>query len=131
MPLMKPEIQAILRKAGLAGPIENAAGPEGESQPRGRVTEILDRAGLSLDETIELLAQQVMGGTNEALRHKSLETVLKMHGVLKDTAVAAQMPSFTIVIQDAGHEAPLVNPILLPRQLHNTLREEKEKETVQ
>ena len=109
MPLMKPEIQEVLRAAGLA-----------KDQPKtdAPLTEKLNAAGLGLSETLDEIASIVKGSGNEALRFRALETVLKAHGALKESIPPP--PSFTIVIQDTlpnPSQTPSVNPILLPRQL--------------
>ena len=116
MPLMKPEIQNILRKAGLA--------PASSDSDERSVSEKLDAAGLSLQETLDQLAYIAKESGNESLRARCLETALKAHGALKDTTPAP--PSFTIVIQPSQGSPSVsshpnlpqgVNPILLPRQL--------------
>jgi hypothetical protein len=122
MPLIKPEIQDVLRSAGLLGP----------QKPRSSETSLnekLDAAGLSLEDTLEQLAFVAKESGNEALRVRCLETVLKAHGALKESAPA--VPSFTIIINSNStsdsKETQLagvpegVNPILLPRQLLKTL----------
>jgi hypothetical protein len=127
MPLMRPEIQEVLRAAGLA--------PEATKKDSRPLSEKLDAAGLSLEETLEELAILVKSSGNDSLRARCLETVLKAHGALKESAPAA--PSFTIVIQETlGNGAvaqPLqgtekipvgVNPILLPRQLIKSINGE-------
>ena len=119
MPLIKPEIQNLLRKAGLA--------PE-QSKIDQTLVEKLDCAGLDLDSVLEELNILAKSSGNEALRLRALETALKAHGALKDSAPA--IPSFTIIIQDgaSAHETtnPQVNPILLPRQLLSTLKDNSE-----
>ncbi len=127
MPLMRPEVQEVLRAAGLA--------PGATSKDTRPLTEKLDAAGLSLDETLEELAIILKSTGNDSLRLRAAETVLKAHGALKESQPAA--PSFTIVIQESlGNGAlvqPLpgvenipngVNPILLPRQLIKELNGE-------
>ncbi len=120
MPLIKPEVQKVLRAAGLLK----------ESAPVGEETTVVDKlngAGLSIDEVLEELANLALRSGNEGIRHRALQDTLKLHGALKESAPAA--PSFTIVIQPSGFPtSPVVqdvNPILLPRQLLSTL-EKKE-----
>jgi hypothetical protein len=115
MPLIRPEIQQILRKAGLQGPAP------AQDQT---LTEKLDASGLDLVSVLDELNTLAKSSGNEALRLRALETALKAHGALKDTAPA--VPSFTIIIQDgASGETtnPQVNPILLPRQLLSTFKD--------
>lgn len=113
MPLMRPEVQKILRAAGL-GTEEKSSSQDSPLAQR------LDAAGLSLDDTIDTLASIINSTGNESLKLNAVRDVLKMHGALKETSPAP--PSFTIIIQDTS-EAPTsglpsgVNPILLPRQL--------------
>lgn len=122
MPLIRPEVQEVLRSAGILDPEKKTKDGRG-------LTEKLDSAGLSLDETLDQLAYITKNTTNETLRLKCIETSLKAHGALKESAPA--IPSFTIVIQEAalpGNSSPQevkehlnlpagVNPILLPRPL--------------
>lgn len=134
MPLIRPEIQNILRAAGLA--------PEATQSDTRPLSEKLDAAGLSLSETLEELASLARNSNNESLRAKVLTDIARMHGALKDTAPAP--PSFTIVIQEnsslqspessvyptsqqAAGVPSNVNPILLPRQLLNQLKSVEDK----
>lgn len=113
MPLMMPEVQAILRKVG----IDKTAAPAAEA---GSLAEKLIAAGLDLDTVLENLATVANGSGNEALRLSATRDALKMHGALKESAASTQMPSFTIIINDKQAEAVQVqgeNPIFLPRQL--------------
>jgi hypothetical protein len=117
MPLIRPEIQQVLRNAGLLG--------EEKSKSGGRsLTDRLDDAGLGLDDTLEQLAFVAKESGNEALRVRCLETILKAHGALKESAPAA--PSFTLVINgspsDSANIPQGINPILLPRQLLEQLK---------
>ena len=128
MPLIRPEIQKVLRQAGLAPAAR-------DSQSQQTISEQLDAAGLSLPETLEELALVAKSSGNESLRVRCLETVMKAHGALKETAPAP--PSFTIIIQPSSFQesattlqthagVPLsVNPIFLPRQLLNELESTK------
>lgn len=102
MPLIKPEVQKILRAAGL----------EKETSV-GSASEKLSSAGLDEDRIAEELTAIATSSGNEALRLKALETALKVHGSLKDQTTA-QLPSFNIIIQ--GSSEGSINPILLPRQ---------------
>ena len=102
-----------------------------DSQSQQTISEQLDAAGLSLPETLEELALVAKSSGNESLRVRCLETVMKAHGALKETAPAP--PSFTIIIQPSSFQesattpqvhagVPLsVNPIFLPRQLLSEL----------
>ena len=123
MPLIKPEVQKVLRAAGLLK----------ESVPVGDETTVVDKlngAGLSIDEVLEELANLALRSGNEGIRHRALQDTLKLHGALKESTPAA--PSFTIIIQPSGFsESPVikdVNPILLPRQLLSQLSEQPKKE---
>jgi hypothetical protein len=110
VPLIRPEIQKVLREAGISQDRDT-------SEPQ-TLTEKLDAAGLSLDNVLGQLSTVAETTGNEALRVRCLETALKAHGALKETAPA--IPSFTIVINDSSPSPqPSVNPILLPRQLLN------------
>lgn len=123
MPLMSPGVQAALRKAGVEKiPIHELPGREEES-----ITEKLHSAGLSLETTLENLATIANGTGNEGLKLRANETALKLHGALKESNINT-VPSFTIVIQDPGSasQTQVANPIFLPRQLHQLIKEQKE-----
>jgi hypothetical protein len=119
MPLIRPEIQQVLRQAGVLQEKKQTSSSENT------LVEKLDAAGLSLEEILEELSTAAKTSGNESLRLRALETALKAHGALKETAPLP--PSFTIIIDNSGSTQqsstlPLgVNPILLPRQLLNTL----------
>lgn len=129
MPLMRPEIQAVLRSSGLDAVGKAAA----EKAP---LSDLLESVGLGLEKTLENLAETANSSANESLRIRANETALKMHGALKET-VQTQMPSFTIVINDSygppagqiiSQSSTDINPILMPRQLHAKLKEAVGKE---
>src|SRR5215475_7328318 len=120
MPIIKPEIQKVLRTAGLVE----------ESNPQGSVDESLINAGLDNESLAEELTGLALRSNNENLRLRAIETALKVKGALKETA--PQVPSFTIVIQNSPasvspdlNSTQGVNPILFPRQSLNS-REGKE-----
>lgn len=119
MPLMRPEVQAILRKVGLDK-------TNGAAAEEGSLAEKLSAAGLDLETVLSNLAEVANTSGNEALRLSATRDALKMHGALKESANnQSTMPSFTIIINDkSGSDSVLVdgvNPILLPRQLLSTL----------
>ena len=103
MPILKPEIQAALRAAGLAPQDQNRS-----------LTEELDASGLSVRETLDTVTSIMIHGESDHTRLRAAELSLKARGVLKDAA--APIPSITIVINDPL--APRgINPILIPREL--------------
>jgi hypothetical protein len=121
---MKPEIQQLLRNAGVI-PESRTLGSNENS-----LTDKLDAAGLSLEETLDELANLAKRSGNEGIRLRALESSLKAHGALKETT--PPIPSFTIIIQPSSSSTPQqqssfippgVNPILLPRQLLTQLVE--------
>ena len=106
VPLIKPEVQKMLREAGLD-----------KSNEQGSVDENLNAAGLSNEALAEELTHLALNSNNEALRLRALETALKVRGALKDQP--AILPSFTVIIQNSTPDLSKtggVNPILLPRQ---------------
>lgn len=111
MPLLKPNLQAVLRESGLSS----------ESDDKTSLSEKLEEEGLSLKQTLGELAFLVRNTQNDSLKKSALETVLKLHGALKEQA--APLPSITIVIKDptSSETASIqgVNPICLPRELIN------------
>lgn len=107
MPILRPEIQKALRAAGLTKDTSNR-----DDVP---LADKLSLVGLSLDETLERLADLVNNCQNEVIRRQAIDTTLKLHGVLKEQAPLP--PSVTIVINDPNRPTPEVNPILLPREI--------------
>jgi hypothetical protein len=105
VPLIRPEIQKILRESGL------------EPKAReGTVDEQLNLSGLSNEALADELTHLALNSSNEALRLRALETALKVRGALKEQP--AVIPSFTIIIQNSSPDLTKsggVNPILFPR----------------
>lgn len=105
MPLIKPEVQRVLRESGLDKP-----------ERTGTVDEQLTLSGLSNEALADELSHLALNSTNEALRLRALETALKVRGALKEQPPV--IPSFTIVIQNSSPDLTKtggVNPILFPR----------------
>lgn len=116
MPILKPDIQKALRQAGLSS----------EPTDANSLQELLTEKELTLSDTLDLLKDQLYS-SNEAIKQRAVDNLLKLHGVLKEQPQAA-LPSITIVIKDPGREAAPVgslpndtqsqiNPILIPRQI--------------
>jgi hypothetical protein len=106
MPLIRPEIQKVLRATGL------------EKEPtEGTISEKLSEVGLSDDSIAENLADIATRSGNEALRLRAIETALKVRGALKDQ-VQNSTPTFNLIIQSCNPSVtpPSVNPIVFPRQ---------------
>ena len=105
MPLIKPEVQKILRESGL------------EKTPnQSTVDEQLAVSGLSNEAIADELTHLALQSGNEALRLRALETALKVRGALKETPPV--IPSFTVIIQNSNPDLTKtggVNPILFPR----------------
>lgn len=115
MPILKPEIQKALRVAGLAKETVDSS-----------LSDKLELRGLSLDSTLEVLFDLVHNSSNEVIKRQAVDTVLKLHGVLKEQA--APPPSITIVINDSKSEVTPegLNPILIPRNTSDYPKNEKE-----
>lgn len=79
------------------------------------IKQALNDSGLSLPEMFEQLAMELENSDNATLRQKIRESVLKMHGVLRDNNIAPAAP-VTIVINDPGSNFS-INPILIPREI--------------
>lgn len=106
MPLLSPNIQAALHAAGLADSSNSSAPPDIKKQ--------LDRSGLSTEEILSQLQQEMTNGETSASRIRAAELGLKAHGFLKETAIP--LPSINIIINDPGSPKG-VNPILVPREI--------------
>ena len=126
MPLIRPEIQAVLRKAGLSKELSGTAEPGG-------IVERLEAAGLSLDEVLEELATLVKNSGNEAIRLNAAKIALQAHGTLKESSSVVN-PSFTVIIENApagnAKFTQGVNPIVLPRQLLTQLKNVSDNSTI-
>lgn len=112
VPLIKPEIQKVLTKAGLL---------DDNSLSSKSVDENLSYHGLDNSGIAEELAGLALRSNNESLRLRALETALKVKGALRETA--AQIPTFTIIIQNTSKTLDTtqgVNPIIFPRQSLNS-----------
>lgn len=109
MPIIKPEVQKVLRAAGLEKPLN----------PTRTVDENLDLAGLSNEAIAEALTRIALYADTDHMKMRALETALRVKGAMKEQT--QQMPKFTIVIQNTGNSEKTsrsggINPILLPRQ---------------
>lgn len=114
MPIIKPEIQKVLRTAGLL----NEQSSEDLS-----VEESLTQAGLDTASIASELSDLALRSNNEALRLRAIETALKIKGALKEQTPV--IPSFTIIIQGSTTDLSKtngINPVLFPRQ---SLKEDK------
>jgi hypothetical protein len=109
MPLIKPEVQKILKQAGLV--------KDQNTEIDRTINETLIDAGLSDENIAEELTSLALHSNNEGLRLRALETALKVKGALKETPPV--IPSFTVVInnsnKDLSNTAGL-NPTVFPRQ---------------
>lgn len=103
MPILKPEIQAALRAAGIS------------KSPNGSLEESLDSSGLTLDSSLSTISQIQEFGGSETSRLRAAELALRARGFLKDQSPTA--PSITIVINDPGRQENKINPILIPREI--------------
>lgn len=106
MPILKPQIQAALREAGLNHPEDSQD-----------LTQSLNKNKLSLDDTLEVVSGIMQFGGTEQSRLRAAELTLKMHGTLKESGQS--QPQITIVINDSKSPGG-INPILLPRELSST-----------
>lgn len=104
MPIINHDIQKALRLAGIVKE-ENAEDTGIQAR--------LDRHNLSLTETLDHLSDLVTGADTSAVKLRAIDTILKLHGVLKETT--APPPAINIIINDSK-AIPGINPILVPRQ---------------
>lgn len=102
MPILRPEVERLMNAANL-----------GKNKSKD-IKDLLEDAGLGLAETLQNLKETRDFTESESTRTRINEAVLKMHGVMKEEGQT--IPSITILIADPN--APIVNPILLPRELH-------------
>ena len=113
MPILKPEMQAALRAAGLS---------KGSRIETSEIGAALDDAGLSIEETLQTLKFLEENSQSENTKLRVVELTHKLRGLLKDQV--APPPSITIQILDpafASARTSGVNPVLLPRELLATL----------
>ncbi len=109
MPIISHGVQEALRMSGIV------KDPDAEDKS---VTGILESNDLDLKQIISHLADVVSGADTSAVKLRAIDTVLKLHGVLKEQA--APPPSFNIVFtspedRPIGNESLKINPILVPR----------------
>lgn len=104
MPIINHDIQKALRLAGIV--------KEENTEDTG-IQSRLDRHNLSLTETLDHLANIVSNADTSTVKLRAVDTILKLHGVLKETA--APPPSINIIINDSKAITG-INPILVPRQ---------------
>jgi hypothetical protein len=109
MPILKPQIDRLLQQSGVGA-------KKSDSKD---IREILDASGLSLQDTLEKLRDLRDFTESEGTKVRISESILKMHGVMKEEG--ASIPTINIIIADPG--APTINPIILPRELHNSRKE--------
>lgn len=105
MPIIEHGVQAALRQAGII---------KDESELPTDLTSRLERKNLDLDSTLLHLHDIVNGADTSAVKLRAVDTILKLHGVLKDQA--APPPSVTFVIQGGEVNNQGLNPILIPRK---------------
>lgn len=111
MALIKPEVQKILRAAGLERP---------EKADDLYVHQHLNNTGLSNERIAEELTSLAINSGSDHLRLRAIETALKVKGALRDVTPVA--PNFTIIIQNSGQDFNRtngINPIIFPRQSLN------------
>lgn len=113
MPLLKPEVSRLLEAAKL-----KKSGGAAEQT----LKEQLDDAGLGLSDTLNSMKQIRDFSESESTKTRINETILKLHGVMKEEGVT--IPAITIVISDPSGAAINDNPILMPRELHKLKRDE-------
>lgn len=104
MPLLKANIQDVLRAAGLA-----------KTGTTGTVEDQLVEAGLSNEEIFAEAETLMKRGSSDAVRLGAINSILKVKGLMKEAS--APPPPITIVIQGTGI-TPEVNPILVPREIN-------------
>jgi len=102
MPILRPEVSRLLDAAKLG------------AKKDGDFKDILNDAGLSISETLDSMRNLRDMSESENTKLRVNEAVLKMHGVMKDEG--ALIPTINIIIADPN--APSINPITLPRELH-------------
>lgn len=98
--LLKP-ISTVLTEAGVLQ----------KSPGRGKISEILDAKGMSLEETAENLRELSTCG-EPSIRMKATEMSFKLHGVLKE-AEQQQVPAITFILQGDNNK---LATILTPRE---------------
>ena len=100
MPLLRPDIDKVLKSAGI-----------GDESP---ISKKMDENNLSLNSTISRLADLTENASSDSVRLNAINTALKMHGALKESGPAGTQ--VTIVINDPKSQNN-VDPILFPRPI--------------
>jgi hypothetical protein len=118
MPLIRPEVQRVLRSAGLVESPSSGETGSGETT----MSDQFNQAGLSDSNIAEEIKNLALHSNNEGMRMRALETALKVKGALKDQPIS--LPVFNIIIQNSDIDLQPTrgaNPILFPRQSLNKL----------
>ena len=110
--LIKPEISAVLRSAGIT---RNGLQPN-FTDSNDSVSSKLDAAGLSVQECFESLRMIVDGGDTDTVKLNAVKTALEAHRIMKGDG-GSLGTQVNIIINDPHGPSMNVNPILLPREL--------------
>lgn len=119
MPLIKPEIQKILRdvERSVASKLQD------EDVDKSLIEATLEASGLGLTETVEALSRITNNATSDAIQLRAVETTLKLHNVLKEGVQGTT--TVNIIINDTSGKPSEtlqgIDPILLPRSLHASI----------
>lgn len=103
MPLLSPNINAALQVAGISENSKDGS-PDIKRQ--------LERAGLSTEEILVQIQQEMTGAESSSNRLRAAELGLKVHGLMKDAQ--SILPIINFIIKDSQ---PGINPILVPREI--------------
>jgi hypothetical protein len=107
-------MEDVMKEAGLLRPA-----PKASESDKFDLKQELNDSGLDLRSLFSQIATVLETSDNEQLKQRTRESVLKMHGVLKENTVPPA-PPVMIVINDPNSNFS-INPILLPREIQGNL----------
>lgn len=107
----------VLKEVGLLKPI-----PDGTSNEKNRLSEILSESSLSLEQTIQQLGNIVHESRDESIKLRGIDTALKLHRVMNDDS-RPTAPQIVINISSPGGQNGItegrIPSILIPRDLNS------------
>lgn len=113
MGLIKPEINSLLRSAGIT---RNGIHKVDELNEQASISEKLDAAGLSVVDLFLDLKGIINAGDSDTVKLNAIKTALEAHKVMKGDAPQGTVVNINI-IDNSDNSTTSINPMLLPRQL--------------
>jgi hypothetical protein len=105
-------------KPKLVDPIRKILEETGLTTPSGgELSDILERHNLGPEDTLKALSEMMNYGETESIKLQAVKLSLEINKLLKPD-VGPVAPVFNVIIKDSQVG---INPILLPRELHDSI----------